>query len=332
MHEVAAHLQFLREFHARRSLDVRVAILVAVALRVVLHRLTQRAGDAYIVHHQAAFLLGEHAIDACDGLHQVVPLHGFVHVHRGQARHVEPRQPHVHHDGNLHRRLIVLEQLRVFFVRAVVDELVPFLTVLVARAGHHVHFLRPRGSHFQQPLVDLKRCQLVVGHDHRLARQFVGAVLLVVLHDVVAEAADGGVAAQQPLDAAVVVLRFIGLLRRCALRGQFVEGLVQQAQLVLVEVQVDDAALVVHGPCSTVGHSLRHVVHVDVVAEHLLRVAVAVGDGRAREAHEHGVGQRLAHQSREALPHPLALLVPMLLAVLRAVRLVGDYDDVAAVR
>jgi len=54
--------------------------------------------DADVIHDQAGRLVAEHAVDAGDGLHEPVPPHGFVDVHRVQARRVEPGQPHVPHD------------------------------------------------------------------------------------------------------------------------------------------------------------------------------------------------------------------------------------------
>ena len=63
------------------------------------------------------------------------------------------------------------------------------------------------------------------------------------------------------------------------------------------------------------------VVGVDVVAEHGAGVLVGELDGRAGEADERGVRQRVAQVSREAVDE----------VVLAAVRLVGDDDDVLAV-
>ena len=97
-----------------------------------------------------------------------------------------------------------------------------------------------------------------------------------------------------------------------------------------VEVEVHHAALVVDGAGGAVVHRLTHVVDVDVVAEHLLRVSVTVADRRAREADKRGAWQGFAHLLAEALLHCQALHVPVLIAVLRAVGLVGHHDDVAA--
>ena len=100
----------------------------------------------------------------------------------------------------------------------------------------------------------------------------------------------------------------------------------------LVEVEIDYTALVVYGPGGSVLHRLGHVIHVDILSEHLLRVFVCGRDGSARKADETGVGQGFPHLQCHALFHYLLLGIPLLLAILRAVGLVGHHDDVLALR
>jgi len=57
--------------------------------------------DSQIVDDEAPRFVPEDAVDACDGLHERMPLHGFVHVHRVQAGGVEPGDPHVPDDDEL---------------------------------------------------------------------------------------------------------------------------------------------------------------------------------------------------------------------------------------
>ena len=99
--QVAAHVQLLQELGVGRRGHVHVPVVALVALGVVLHSLLQRAGDADVVHNQAALLAAAHAVHAGDGLHQVVALHGLEHVHGRQARDIEAGKPHVHDDGDL---------------------------------------------------------------------------------------------------------------------------------------------------------------------------------------------------------------------------------------
>ena len=59
--------------------------------------------QAEIVHHQAAGLVFEDAVDAGYRLHQAVSAHGLVNVHGVQAWGVESGQPHIADNGNLER-------------------------------------------------------------------------------------------------------------------------------------------------------------------------------------------------------------------------------------
>ena len=93
----AQHIQLLGQ-HAVGLVRVHGRPAAAVAGGVLLQRRLQLVGDADVVHHQAALLVLEHAVDARDGLHQVVALHRLVDVQRVHAGRVEAGQPHVAHD------------------------------------------------------------------------------------------------------------------------------------------------------------------------------------------------------------------------------------------
>ena len=96
-------------------------------------------------------------------------------------------------------------------------------------------------------------------------------------------------------------------------------------------MQGHHAALVEDGARGVVLDGLRHVVHVDVVAEDLAGVLVLGGDGRPREADVARVGQGLAHHAGGPHGH-VALLVHVLgETVLPPVRLVHHHDDVSPV-
>ena len=101
----------------------RDAGLVAVLLGVIGERLLQLIGQAKIIDDEPARLVLEHAIDASDRLHQAVPLHRLIDVHRVQAGSVEPGQPHVADDHELQRILRVLEPLRELFARFLVPNM-----------------------------------------------------------------------------------------------------------------------------------------------------------------------------------------------------------------
>lgn len=82
--EVPACAQLVKEERVRGVGHVHVAVAFAVAFGVVMHRAFQGSGDADVVYDQAAFLAFVHAVHSCHGLHEVVALHGLVHVHRRQ--------------------------------------------------------------------------------------------------------------------------------------------------------------------------------------------------------------------------------------------------------
>ncbi len=73
--------------------------LVAVAGRILAEaRSCEVLRNADVIHDQAGRLVAEHPVHAGDGLHQAVPLHRLVDIHRVHARRVEAGQPHVAHD------------------------------------------------------------------------------------------------------------------------------------------------------------------------------------------------------------------------------------------
>ena len=151
-----------------------------------------------------------------------------------------------------------------------------------------------------------------------------------MLYDVGAERVDGLGRAEDGVHAAQLVLAAldaggVGVLGVLRVYG------VEPGKDALVKVQRDHAALVEDGPRRVVLHGLRHVVHVDVVAEYLARVLVLGGNGRPCEADVARVGKRLAHHAGRAYGHVTALVHALGEAVLPTVRLVHHHDHVAAV-
>ena len=329
--QVAANLKLLAELRVRRRGDVHVTVVGLVAGGVVLHGPLERTGDADVVHDEAALLAGVDPVNTGDGLHQVVTLHGLEHVHSRQAGHVEAREPHVHDDGYLHRVVVALElALHVLLVRRAAADVEPLLGVLVAHGHDDADLVLPGGPHLHQPVVDLHRDGPAVGHDHCLAGQHVGAVRLVVIHDVGAERVDGLGRAEDGVHAAQLVLAALDAGGVCVLGVLRVDG-VKLGKDALVQMKRNHAALVEDGARGVVLHGLRHVVHVDVVAEYLARVLVLGGDGRPREADVARVGKGLSHHAGRAYGHVAALVHALGQPVLPTVRLVHHHDHVAAV-
>ena len=105
-----------------------------------------------------------------------------------------------------------------------------------------------------------------------------------MLDDVLYQRVDGGVFAQEYFQPAVLLLRLLNLLLGGSLIGKVVELIIQQLHRVFVEVQVHHTTLVINRTGGSIIYRLTHVVNVDVVAEHFLRVSVAVADRRSGEA------------------------------------------------
>jgi hypothetical protein len=137
--------------HQRHGLLlVERRLALAAALGVGVQGLLELVGEAQVVDDEAARLVPEHAVHARDGLHETVPLHRLVDVHRVHARGVEAREPHVADDDELERVARVLEPLgqRLAALLAA-DVLLP-----VARVGR-----RPVITTLIAPLSSLSSCQ-----------------------------------------------------------------------------------------------------------------------------------------------------------------------------
>ena len=106
--QAAAHLVLLQHRrHRFRLVDGRLP--GAAALGVDGERGLQLVREAEVVHDQPARLVLEDAVHPRDRLHEAVPAHRLVHVHRVQAGRVEARQPHVADEHDLERVVRVLE-------------------------------------------------------------------------------------------------------------------------------------------------------------------------------------------------------------------------------
>jgi hypothetical protein len=89
--------------------DDFVAAGAVVAKRILRQRRTEARQRAVVIDDQAEILARIHPVCPRDGLHQRVRLHGLVDVKRGQALHVEARQPHGADNRHTERMLPRLE-------------------------------------------------------------------------------------------------------------------------------------------------------------------------------------------------------------------------------
>ena len=188
IHQVLADLELLLELGVGGLSDVHIAVVAAVPLRVLIHGCFQRRGDAHIIDNEAPLLVLKHSVDPGDGLHQVVAGHGLVDVHGGQGGYVKACQPHVHHNGDFHRVVVVLEfSGQLLLVALCADNRLPLLRVVVAAGHDNPDFLRPAGPQLQQLPVDLHGDGPGEGHDHGLSGEEICPVILVVGHNVLTQ-------------------------------------------------------------------------------------------------------------------------------------------------
>lgn len=102
----------LLQHHRHRFALIERGLAGAARFGVRRERLLQLVGEPQVVHHEAAGLVLEDAVHPRDRLHEAVPAHRLVRVHRRQARRVEAGEPHVAHDDDAERIARVAEARR----------------------------------------------------------------------------------------------------------------------------------------------------------------------------------------------------------------------------
>ena len=101
---------------------------------------------------------------------------------------------------------------------------------------------------------------------------------------------------------------------------------------------MNHAAFIIDRAGRAILHRLRHIVNVDVIAEHLAGVAVFDGDGRSRKSDKGGVRECVMQNPRVADRHAGFLVAvgilrhdhPLVKTVLPAVGFVSHDHDIAA--
>ena len=166
--------------------------------------------------------------------------------------------------------------------------------------------------------------------DHGLAVHADDAVL-EVLHEVVGDHGEAFLGPDDGFNVRPFALELL-LLVLGLVFGQLGDLVVEVRLLVLIQFDTGDAALVVDRNRRAVLDAPVDVVNIDVLAEHGGRVHIFLLDRRSGEADKGGVRQGVAKILGEAIGDFAGLarhLGPE--AVLAAMRLVGDHDDIAAV-
>ena len=187
-------------------------------------------------------------------------------------------------------------------MRFCTDDVLPILGVFVAACHHNGDFFFPCGAQVKDFAVNLDGNRAGIRHDHGFSGQKICAVLLVVRDNILAQRLNGGIRAEHAFH---LTEHFLAFLNGCAVGHllQRVIGRVNQAERVLIEFQMNHAAFVVDRSCRAVLYRLRHIVNVDVIAEHLAGVAVFDGNRRSRKADKGGVRECVMQYPRIADRH-----------------------------
>ena len=107
--------------------------------------------------------------------------------------------------------------------------------------------------------------------------------------------------------------------------------LIDELQCFFVELQVDDAALIIDRHSGVVENALGHVVNINAVTEDFDGVAVFQCHRSTREADERGIRQGVVYQSGGTDTHLTCHRIHFFFeAVLATMCLVAHHDDVAA--
>src|SRR5574341_1522432 len=103
-----------------------------------------------IIHNQAAGFITIYAVDARNGLHESVPLHGFVNVHCVQSRDIKAGEPHITDDSKPEWVFWVFETVGKFFAAVFgANVALPFR---ISSATSHYNFYHALGVIIRIPV------------------------------------------------------------------------------------------------------------------------------------------------------------------------------------
>ena len=179
------------------------------------------------------------------------------------------------------------------------DDFFPILRVIVAARHNNANFLFPRWAQFQNFAVDFHGDGAGIGNNHCLACQQIGAVFFVMGNNIFTQGLNGRVCPQHTLHLPQHFFAFLNGVGVCLLLQNIISG-VNQRQRVLVQLQVDNTALIIHGTGSTVLDRLGHIVNVDIIAKYFAGVAVFGGNWSACKANKSCIGQGVMDNTRIA--------------------------------
>ena len=307
------------EQRPRGCRNIRRGFGLVAGRRILRRRIAQFIADTDVIDDQPVRLVVEDAVDARDRLYHVVAPHRLVHVQRVQAGYIGPRQPHVADNHDAQR---VIQVAQPFFDRLPLrlgremTGLAPRRRVFPKIPGHHhLDFGTPgkRRERIVQPHAILARHT----HRHGLAAQRRGAVqeMRQQVRRQFLDALLRPRGRRQRRPPRLPPLYLARLELRCNLRQR-------RIHLPIPQVQSDLPRRVEDRHRRVIFLRLPDRICVDDVPEDFYRIRPREADRRPRKAEPPGVRQRLGQVARVALQK----------AILRAVRLVGNDDDVVAQR
>ena len=300
MEQIPADAEFFQELGMGRFGHVGISVVGFIPACVIIHRLLQGGSDAHIIHHQPPFLVAEHAVDAGNGLHEVMAAHRLVDIHGRQGGHVKPGQPHIHHNGDFHRAVIILELPGQFiFVALVADDFPPFFRIIISGSHHHFCLFCPFRAQFQHAPVNFHGDGAGISHNHGLARQQAFPVMLIVVQNVADKGINGVVIAQNGFHLPQLPLAAFNHVR-VGVGGHELVFVINPLQGFLIQIQFDHPAFIVNRAGGSVLNRLSHVIDVNVVPEHFAGASVFGGDGSSRKADIGGIRQAVADDARRA--------------------------------
>ena len=223
--------------------------------------------------------------------------HRLIDIHCGKGRNIKAGQPHIHNDSDFKRRVVVFELSRhIFFVSLIADHFTPLFGVVVALRHDNCDLFRPSRTQFQNPLVYLHGDGAGVGNNHRLSGQNIGAIVFIMVENIVYQRTDRLVGPQNCLHLAKFFFALFDNIRIGILCHQVIL-IVNKMQRLFIKLEMDDAAFIVNRSGRSILNCLSHIVNVDIITEHLTGAAVFRRDRCASKANICSVRERITDDS-----------------------------------
>ena len=173
------------------------------------------------------------------------------------------------------------------------DNIVPFFRVVISAGHNNTDFFRPVRAQFQNPLIDLHCNRAGISHDHRFACKQTLTVILVMVKNITDQGVDGVVVAQHGFHLSECFLALFNNFRVSIMRHDFILC-INHVQCSFIQIEFNDTAFVIDRASCAILDSLRHIINVNVITEHLTGAAVFRGNRGSGEANVCSIRQAVA--------------------------------------